>query len=91
MILECRSCHHLTENTELIRRPSGVSECPSCGAVRFYIRPFLRRGPDGRIILLVDDPGRGGEPEARFSRPPGWRCHQNFPKTNTNPRPRSQR
>jgi len=65
MIMECRSCHHLAENTELIRRPSGVSECLRCGGIRFLIRPFLRRGPDGRIILLVEDPERGGDPASR--------------------------
>lgn len=53
MILECRECHHLAENTELPRRPSGFTECPRCGGIRFLIRPFLRRDPDGRITSLV--------------------------------------
>lgn len=61
MILECRECHHLAENTELRRRPSGVSQCLRCGGIRFLIRPFLRLGPDRRIIVWPEDLGERGK------------------------------
>jgi hypothetical protein len=60
MILECRECHHLAENTELLLRPSGLSECLRCGGIRFLIRPFLRRDPEGRIIVLASGLEGGG-------------------------------